>query len=113
MPDANVWSYPECSRMLKSAQNFASGRCKNSARPRTGELTHITRIFPGFFGIPTEDQYNLEVMIEWPGYNCTLAPYTQVKFLLLDRRTCEVLIGTCVMGLVRERQHGAREVGQG
>ncbi|KAJ9111687.1 hypothetical protein QFC19_001046 [Naganishia cerealis] len=30
-----------------------------------------------FFGIPVEDQYNLEVMIESPGYNCTLAPYTQ------------------------------------
>ncbi|KAJ9106890.1 hypothetical protein QFC20_003898 [Naganishia adeliensis] len=40
-------------RMLKSAQNFASG----------------------FFGIPAEDQYNLEVMIEWDGYNCTLSPY--------------------------------------
>ncbi|GHJ87932.1 hypothetical protein NliqN6_4334 [Naganishia liquefaciens] len=40
-------------RMLKSAQNFASG----------------------FFGIPVEDQFNLEVMIEWPGFNCTLAPY--------------------------------------
>lgn len=39
--------------MLKSAQNFAAG----------------------FFGIPTEEQYNLEVMIEWPEFNCTLAPY--------------------------------------
>lgn len=39
--------------MLKSAQNFAAG----------------------FFGIPAEEQYNLEVMIEWPGFNCTLAPY--------------------------------------
>lgn len=29
----------------------------------------------GFFGIPAEDQYNLEVMVEWPGYNCSLAPY--------------------------------------
>lgn len=41
-------------RMLKSAQNFAAG----------------------FFGIPAEEQYNLEVTIEWPGYNNTLAPYT-------------------------------------
>lgn len=39
--------------MLRSAQNFAAG----------------------FFGIPAEDQYNLEVMIEWPGFNCSLAPY--------------------------------------
>ncbi|KLT42693.1 phosphoglycerate mutase-like protein [Cutaneotrichosporon oleaginosum] len=40
-------------RMLRSAQNFAAG----------------------FFGIPAEEQYNLEVMVEWPGYNCSLAPY--------------------------------------
>ncbi|BEI80529.1 hypothetical protein CcaverHIS002_0110580 [Cutaneotrichosporon cavernicola] len=40
-------------RMLRSAQNFAAG----------------------FFGIPAEDQYNLEVMIEWPGFNSSLAPY--------------------------------------
>lgn len=40
-------------RMLRSAQNFAAG----------------------FFGIPTEGQYHLEVMIEWPGFNTTLAPY--------------------------------------
>lgn len=32
----------------------------------------------GFFGIPAEDQYNLEVMIESPGYNCTLAPWNAV-----------------------------------
>ncbi|KAL7422599.1 hypothetical protein Q5752_003247 [Cryptotrichosporon argae] len=41
------------SRMLKSAQNFASG----------------------FFGIPAEEQYHLEVQIEAPGFNSTLAPY--------------------------------------
>ncbi|WVN90098.1 uncharacterized protein L203_105333 [Cryptococcus depauperatus CBS 7841] len=41
-------------RMLKSAQNFAAG----------------------FFGIPAEDQYNLEVIIEAPGFNNSLAPYT-------------------------------------
>lgn len=40
-------------RMLRSAQNFAAG----------------------FFGIPDEDQYNLLVMIEAPGFNCSLAPY--------------------------------------
>lgn len=44
-------------RMLKSAQNFAAG----------------------FFGIPVEDQYNLEVMIEAPGFNCTLAPWQVCK----------------------------------
>lgn len=43
--------------MLKSAQNFAAG----------------------FFGIPAEPQYNLEVMIEWPGFNCTLSPYYGVS----------------------------------
>lgn len=43
--------------MLKSAQNFAAG----------------------FFGIPAEDQYNLEVMIEAPGFNCTLAPWNAVR----------------------------------
>jgi hypothetical protein len=32
----------------------------------------------GFFGIPAEDQYNLEVMIESPGFNCTLAPWNSV-----------------------------------
>ncbi|WWC71201.1 uncharacterized protein I206_105154 [Kwoniella pini CBS 10737] len=40
-------------RMLKSAQNFAAG----------------------FFGIPTENQYNLEVTIEAPGFNNTMAPW--------------------------------------
>ncbi|GFZ52138.1 hypothetical protein JCM24511_09911 [Saitozyma sp. JCM 24511] len=40
-------------RMLKSAQNFAAG----------------------FFGIPAEDQFNLEVMIESKGFNNTLAPW--------------------------------------
>jgi hypothetical protein len=33
----------------------------------------------GFFGIPAEDQYNLEVMIESPGFNCTLAPWNSVR----------------------------------
>jgi hypothetical protein len=33
----------------------------------------------GFFGIPAEDQYNLEVMIEAPGFNCTLAPWNSVR----------------------------------
>lgn len=41
------------SRMLRSAQNWAAG----------------------FFGIPHEDQFNLEVIIEAPGFNCTLSPY--------------------------------------
>ncbi|ORX38214.1 histidine phosphatase superfamily [Kockovaella imperatae] len=40
-------------RMLRSAQNFATG----------------------FFGYPAESQYNLEVMIESPGFNCSLAPW--------------------------------------
>lgn len=37
----------------------------------------------GFFGIPAEDQYNLEVMIESPGFNCTLAPWNSVRPLPL------------------------------
>jgi hypothetical protein len=37
----------------------------------------------GFFGIPAEDQYNLEVMIEAPGFNCTLAPWNSVRHLPL------------------------------
>ena len=39
----------------------------------------------GFFGIPVEDQYHLEVMIEAPGFNCTLSPWTQVghAFILI------------------------------
>lgn len=40
-------------RMLRSAQNWAAG----------------------FFGIPDTKQHNLEVMIEAPGFNCSLAPY--------------------------------------
>lgn len=40
-------------RMLRSAQNFATG----------------------FFGYPAEEQYNLNVIIESPGFNNTLAPY--------------------------------------
>ncbi len=37
------------------------------------------RTTQGFFGIPGEDQYNLEVTVEWEGYNNTLAPYTTVS----------------------------------
>ena len=44
------------SRMLRSAQNFATG----------------------FFGYPADEQYNLEVMVESPGFNCTLAPWNTV-----------------------------------
>lgn len=55
-------------RMLKSAQNFAAGM-----------FIMITRLIIGFFGIPAEDQYNLEVMIEAPGFNCTLAPWNTVR----------------------------------
>jgi len=36
-------------------------------------------LIEGFFGIPAEDQYNLEVMIEAPGFNCTLAPWNSVS----------------------------------
>lgn len=43
--------------MLKSAQNFAAG----------------------FFGIPAEDQYHLEVTVEAPGFNNTLAPWNTVR----------------------------------
>jgi hypothetical protein len=53
--------------MLKSAQNFAAGK-----------LSAMEKLIVGFFGIPAEDQYNLEVMIESPGYNCTLAPWNAV-----------------------------------
>jgi hypothetical protein len=59
-------------RMLKSAQNFAAGM---SWVLLTSEYAdHV-----GFFGIPAEDQYNLEVMIEAPGFNCTLAPWNAVR----------------------------------
>nr|XP_031863805.1 uncharacterized protein CI109_000447 [Kwoniella shandongensis]KAA5530877.1 hypothetical protein CI109_000447 [Kwoniella shandongensis] len=51
-------------RMLRSAQNFASG----------------------FFGIPADDQYNLEVTIEAPGFNNTLAPYTTCRGEGVDYR---------------------------
>ncbi|ODN74231.1 hypothetical protein L202_07676 [Cryptococcus amylolentus CBS 6039] len=44
-------------RMLRSAQNFATG----------------------FFGYPSEEQYNLEVTIESPGFNNTLAPYSTCR----------------------------------
>ena len=54
-------------RMLKSAQNFAAGKFP----------CHV-ELMAGFFGIPAEDQYNLEVMIEAPGFNCTLAPWNSV-----------------------------------
>jgi hypothetical protein len=42
------------------------------------DALELTMLLSGFFGIPAEDQYNLEVMVESPGYNCTLAPYLQV-----------------------------------
>ncbi len=42
--------------MLRSAQNFATG----------------------FFGYPADEQYNLEVTIESPGFNNTMAPWTTV-----------------------------------
>ncbi|EIW65622.1 hypothetical protein TREMEDRAFT_36131 [Tremella mesenterica DSM 1558] len=44
-------------RMLRSAQNFAAG----------------------FFGIPAEEHYHLEVMIESPGFNGTLSPWHACK----------------------------------
>lgn len=43
-------------RMLKSALNFAAG----------------------FFGIPFEKQYHQLVTIEWPHYNNTLSPYSEL-----------------------------------
>ncbi|WWC90320.1 uncharacterized protein L201_005253 [Kwoniella dendrophila CBS 6074] len=52
-------------RMLKSAQNFAAG----------------------FFGIPAEDQYNLEVSIEAPGFNNSLAPWNTCRALGVDYKT--------------------------
>ncbi|KAE8542028.1 hypothetical protein D1P53_002205 [Cryptococcus gattii VGV] len=52
-------------RMLKSAQNFAIG----------------------FFGVPTDDQYNLEVTIEAPGINNTLAPYTTCRGTGVDYKS--------------------------
>ncbi|WVQ79561.1 hypothetical protein IAT38_001660 [Cryptococcus sp. DSM 104549] len=51
-------------RMLRSAQNFATG----------------------FFGFPADDQYNLEVTIEAPGFNNTLAPYTTCRGSGVDYR---------------------------
>ncbi|ORY32143.1 putative phytase [Naematelia encephala] len=44
-------------RMLRSAQNFATG----------------------FFGYPAEEQYNLLVTIENPGFNNTLAPWSTCR----------------------------------
>lgn len=35
----------------------------------------------GFFGVPADDQYNLEVTIEAPGFNNTLAPFTTVSLI--------------------------------
>jgi hypothetical protein len=58
-------------RMLKSAQNFAAGKLPF-------HLIVVCQLISGFFGIPAEDQYNLEVMIEAPGFNCTLAPWNSV-----------------------------------
>ncbi|WVQ68657.1 uncharacterized protein L199_006866 [Kwoniella botswanensis] len=52
-------------RMLKSAQNFAAG----------------------FFGIPADDQYNLEVTIEAPGFNNTMAPWNTCRALGGDFKT--------------------------
>lgn len=49
-------------RMLKSSQNFAAG----------------------FFGIPFEEQYHQLVMIEWPGYNSTLAALTCANAARVD-----------------------------
>lgn len=66
--------------MLKSAQNFASGMSTSYSK---GAQLILYR--SGFFGIPAEDQFNLEVMIEWPGFNCTLAPYMHVSSSI-DRR---------------------------
>jgi len=56
--------------MLKSAQNFAAGKL-NGAR--------AFKLTAGFFGYPAEESYNLEVMIESPGFNCTLAPWNAVR----------------------------------
>ena len=41
--------------------------------------SEMVMLIEGFFGIPAEDQYNLEVMIEAPGFNCTLAPWNSVS----------------------------------
>lgn len=71
-----------CSRMLRSAQNFATG----------------------FFGYPAEEQYNLEVTIEAWGVNNTLAPYMTVggravetrrsrSFTLLSLRSAQTMVG--------------------
>lgn len=74
------------SRMLKSAQNFASGTFDRvlcdfhlmTLQPGNLDELRLTMLLLGFFGIPAENQYNLEVLIESPGYNCTFAPYLQV-----------------------------------
>jgi hypothetical protein len=51
-------------------------------RPSSFSLTACL-LFSGFFGIPVEDQYNLAVMIESPGFNCTLSPYAMVRNVAL------------------------------
>jgi hypothetical protein len=46
--------------MVKSALNFAAG----------------------FFGIPYEGQFNLELTVESPGFNNTFAPYATCRFVV-------------------------------
>jgi hypothetical protein len=46
-------------------------------------LKHSVLTIAGFFGFPAEEQYNLEVMVESPGFNCTLAPYGVVSLVSL------------------------------
>lgn len=59
-----------------------SGACKLAQKNKTKFILTKVKVFLlGFFGIPAEDQYNLEVTIEWSGFNNTLAPYSTVRLL--------------------------------
>ena len=55
--------------MLRSAQNFAEG----------------------FFGHPADEQYNLEVMIESPSFNNTLAPWSTVSYIEVHSYTDDLI----------------------
>lgn len=72
----------------------------------------------GFFGVPAGDQYNLEVTIEAPGFNNTLAPFTTVSLIWrpqarqygliqcasVPRDRCRLQIEACRMGFHLSRK---------
>lgn len=50
------------------------------------------KLTTGFFGYPAEESYNLEVMIESPGFNCTLAPWNSVGTILFVLRAIQIRV---------------------